>query len=42
MTDNALIDRSRDISQPLEQLGADERMKETSDYLRGPIALGMT
>ncbi|MFW2853905.1 NADPH-dependent assimilatory sulfite reductase hemoprotein subunit [Sphingomonas sp. TX0543] len=41
MTDNALIDRSRDISQPLEQLGADERMKETSDYLRGTIALGL-
>lgn len=41
MTDNALIDRSRDISQPLEQLGADERMKETSDYLRGTIAVGL-
>lgn len=41
MTDNALIDRSRDISQPLEQLGADERMKEASDYLRGTIALGL-
>lgn len=41
MTDNALIDRSRDISQPLEQLGADERMKEASNYLRGTIALGL-
>ncbi|HWV12773.1 MAG TPA: NADPH-dependent assimilatory sulfite reductase hemoprotein subunit [Sphingobium sp.] len=40
MTD-AAIDRSRDISQPLEQLGADERMKAASDYLRGTIADGL-
>ncbi len=35
------IDRSRDVSQPLDRLGADERMKDASDYLRGTIALGL-
>ncbi|MCP5403748.1 MAG: NADPH-dependent assimilatory sulfite reductase hemoprotein subunit [Novosphingobium sp.] len=35
------IDRSRDLSQPLDRLGPDERMKDTSDYLRGSIAEGL-
>ncbi len=34
-------DRSRDISQPLENLSADERMKAQSDQLRGTIAEGL-
>ena len=40
MTD-AVIDRSRDLSQPLDRLGADETMKDASDYLRGTIAEGL-
>src|SRR3546814_8302107 len=36
-----LIDRSRDISQPLDQLSRDETMKAESDYLRGTIAEGL-
>ena len=35
------IDRSRDLSQPLDKLGPDERMKDASDYLRGMIADGL-
>ena len=35
------IDRSRDVSQPLERLGPDERIKSESDYLRGQIALDL-
>lgn len=35
------IDRSHDLSQPLDRLSADERMKDASDYLRGTIALGL-
>lgn len=35
------IDRSRDLSQALDRLGADERMKDASDYLRGTIAEGL-
>jgi len=35
------IDRSRDLSQPLDRLGADERMKDASDFLRGTIAQGL-
>ena len=31
------IDRSADISQPLEKLGPDETLKVNSDYLRGTI-----
>ncbi|MFT3803854.1 MAG: assimilatory sulfite reductase (NADPH) hemoprotein subunit [Burkholderiaceae bacterium] len=31
-------DRSRDLSQPLERLGADERLKAGSDQLRGGIS----
>jgi len=34
-------DRSRDISQPLERLSADETMKAKSDQLRGTIAEGL-
>lgn len=41
MTDTAAIDRSRDLSQPLDRLGSDERMKDASDFLRGTIALGL-
>ena len=32
------IDRSTDISQPLDKLGPDETLKANSDYLRGHIA----
>ncbi|OCC24644.1 sulfite reductase subunit beta [Croceicoccus estronivorus] len=35
------IDRSRDLSQPLDRLGPDESMKDRSDYLRGSIADGL-
>jgi sulfite reductase (NADPH) hemoprotein beta-component len=41
MTDTATIDRSHDLSQPLDRLGADERMKDNSDFLRGSIAEGL-
>lgn len=34
-------DRSRDVSQPLEQLGPDETLKAKSDYLRGTISEGL-
>jgi sulfite reductase (NADPH) hemoprotein beta-component len=33
-----MIDRSTDVSQPLDKLGPDERLKFESDYLRGHIA----
>src|SRR3954464_11595399 len=36
MTD--IIDRSTDVSQPLDRLGPDETLKANSDYLRGTIA----
>lgn len=35
------IDRSHDISQPLDRLSADERMKDNSDFLRGMISAGL-
>jgi len=35
------VDRSRDISQPLEKLSPDETMKANSDQLRGTIAAGL-
>lgn len=35
------IDRSTDISQPLDKLGPDETLKFKSDYLRGHIALDL-
>lgn len=38
---SATIDRSRDLSQPLDRLGPDESMKAASDYLRGTIAHGL-
>ncbi|MFP5405294.1 MAG: assimilatory sulfite reductase (NADPH) hemoprotein subunit [Gammaproteobacteria bacterium] len=36
--DTAQVDRSADISQPLEKLHPDERMKAESNFLRGTIA----
>ncbi len=36
-----LIDRSKDLSQPLDRLSADERLKKSSDYLRGTISTGL-
>jgi sulfite reductase (NADPH) hemoprotein beta-component len=35
------IDRSSDLSQPLENLSADEALKAGSDQLRGTIAVGL-
>jgi sulfite reductase (NADPH) hemoprotein beta-component len=35
------IDRSRDLSQPLDLLGPDESLKYHSDYLRGTIEHGL-
>jgi sulfite reductase (NADPH) hemoprotein beta-component len=35
------IDRSKDLSQPLDRLSADERLKKASNYLRGTIAAGL-
>lgn len=35
------IDRSRDVSQPLDKLGPDETLKANSDQLRGTIAAGL-
>ena len=40
-TSQPAVDRSRDISQPLDRLGPDETLKATSDQLRGTIALGL-
>src|SRR3546814_11380203 len=37
----AIIDRSKDLSQPLDRLGPDERLKHDSDQLRGTIALDL-
>lgn len=34
---NKPVDRSRDLSRPLEQLGPDETLKARSDHLRGTI-----
>ena len=39
--DIRVVDRSNDISQPLENLGPDETLKYNSDYLRGTIDLGL-
>jgi sulfite reductase (NADPH) hemoprotein beta-component len=36
-----VVDRSTDISQPLDKLGPDETLKANSDYLRGNIALDL-
>jgi sulfite reductase (NADPH) hemoprotein beta-component len=35
------LDRSKDLSQPLDRLSADERLKKSSNYLRGTIATGL-
>ncbi|HEX8062274.1 MAG TPA: NADPH-dependent assimilatory sulfite reductase hemoprotein subunit [Allosphingosinicella sp.] len=35
------IDRSKDLSQPLDRLSADERLKKASNYLRGTISTGL-
>ena len=35
------VDRSRDVSQPLEKLNPDETLKANSDQLRGTIAEGL-
>ncbi len=40
-TDTLNVDRSTDISQPLDRLGPDETLKYNSDQLRGTIALGL-
>ncbi len=45
MTDHLIspdTDRSADISQPLEQLHPNERLKDASRYLRGTIAEGLS
>jgi sulfite reductase (NADPH) hemoprotein beta-component len=36
-----VVDRRADLSQPLEKLGPDERLKHDSDHLRGNIALDL-
>ena len=36
-TETLLVDRSTDLSQPLDKLGPDETLKMHSDYLRGTI-----
>ena len=41
MSDHQTLDRSHDISQPLERLSADETLKANSDQLRGTIATGL-
>jgi sulfite reductase (NADPH) hemoprotein beta-component len=40
-TDTTQVDRSNDISQPLDKLGPDETLKNNSDYLRGTIDQGL-
>lgn len=39
--DTRIVDRSNDISQPLDRLGPDEALKYHSDYLRGTIEEGL-
>jgi sulfite reductase (NADPH) hemoprotein beta-component len=41
MDTRAPIDRSRDLSQPLNKLGPDETLKANSDQLRGTIVQGL-
>ena len=42
MADSGMpIDRSKDLSQPLDRLSPDEGLKKASDYLRGTIATGL-
>ncbi|HYJ82512.1 MAG TPA: assimilatory sulfite reductase (NADPH) hemoprotein subunit [Allosphingosinicella sp.] len=38
---DTLVDRSKDLSQPLDRLSADERLKKSSNYLRGTIETGL-
>lgn len=40
-TDTTTVDRSTDLSQPLDKLGPDETLKYNSDYLRGSIDLSL-
>ena len=40
-TTSTTIDRSKDISQPVEKLGPDEMLKRDSDFLRGTINVGL-
>jgi sulfite reductase (NADPH) hemoprotein beta-component len=40
-SDTQDVDRSNDLSQPLEKLGPDETLKYNSDYLRGSIDQGL-
>ncbi|MDT9597399.1 assimilatory sulfite reductase (NADPH) hemoprotein subunit [Sphingosinicella rhizophila] len=40
-TNDKNVDRSRDVSQPLDRLGPDETLKAESDYLRGTISTGL-
>ncbi|PSJ41931.1 assimilatory sulfite reductase (NADPH) hemoprotein subunit [Allosphingosinicella deserti] len=40
-TDTHDVDRSTDLSQPLDRLGPDETLKYNSDYLRGSIDQGL-
>ena len=41
MDTRAPVDRSKDISQPLDRLSPDETLKRDSDYLRGTIETGL-
>jgi sulfite reductase (NADPH) hemoprotein beta-component len=42
MADTAtLVDRGKDLSQPLDRLSPDETLKRDSNYLRGTIATGL-
>ncbi len=41
VADSAPVDRSKDISQPLDRLSPDETLKRDSDYLRGTINVGL-
>jgi sulfite reductase (NADPH) hemoprotein beta-component len=41
MAGSATLDRSKDLSQPLDRLSPDETLKKSSDYLRGTIATGL-
>lgn len=40
-SEDQTVDRSTDLSQPLDKLGPDETLKAHSDYLRGTIMLGL-
>lgn len=41
MADAVTLDRGKDLSQPLDRLSPDERLKKASNYLRGTIATGL-